>query len=269
MRRSLNLAYQKEVAMLRSSESLYGDSILATDGPIGSVDDFYFDDNKWTVRYLVADIGSFLEDRRVLISPEAIDVTDDRSEAVTLDLSKQRIQESPELEEILEVGSRSEAELRDYYGWPYYWAGWLTPGGSSAYWPAPSEVPSQGPVGATTQTVVTERPRDPNLRSTKKVSGYKIEANDGAIGHVDHFIFDDETWDVRYLVVKTRDFLPGKSVLISPEWVSDIDWDGSRVHIDLTRDQIKDAPEYDPSAPLDREYEERLHGYYGRPGYWF
>jgi hypothetical protein len=233
------------------------------------VDDFFFEDRTWTVRYLVADVGNFIEDRRILISPEALGKADWSAAAIQVDLTKERIEASPAVDEIMELGSEKEAALRDYYGWPYYWGGWIAPGGAAAYWPPPDQVPPPEASGERTTTAVTERPRDPNLRSAKEVSGYKIEANDGSIGHMDHFIFDDETWEVRYLVVKTRDFLPGKSVLISPEWVGDIDWSEGRVYIDLTREQIKAAPEYDPTAPVNRAYEERLYDYYGRPGYWF
>jgi hypothetical protein len=232
------------------------------------VDDFYFDDRAWTVRYLVADVGTFLNDRRVLISPEALGKPDWSAAAIPVDLTKERIEKSPEVDEIMAVGSQRETELRDYYGWPSYWAAWMAPGGTAAYWPATPEAAAI-PATERTRTVVTDRPQDPHLRSAKQVSGYKIEANDGQIGHVDHFVFDVETWEVRYLVVKTRDFLPGKSVLISPQWVSDIAWDDERVHIALTKEQIKEAPEYDPTAPVNREYEERLYDYYGRPGYWF
>jgi hypothetical protein len=262
------VAYWKEEAMLRSSEGIYGYTILANDGPIGTVDDFYFDDRTWTIRYLVADVGTFLDDRRVLLSPEALGRPDWSSAALPVNLTKEQIERSPDVDQLMEVGSEREAELRSYYGWPAYWAAWTAPGGTAAYWPASPEVTPQ-PAMERTHTVVTDRPRDPHLRSAKEVSGYKIEANDGTIGHVDHFVFDDEGWEVRYLVVKTRDFLPGKSVLISPEWVSAITWDDNHVSLDLTREQIKNAPEYDATAPVNREYEERLYDYYGRPGYWF
>ena len=79
---------------------------------------------------------------------------------------------------------------------------------------------------------------------------------------------DDETWSLRYLVVDTRNWLPGKEVLVAPRWISDISWAGLRVSVDLPRETIKQAPEFDPSQPISREYEARLHEHYGRPAYW-
>jgi hypothetical protein len=106
------------------------------------------------------------------------------------------------------------------------------------------------------------------LQSTRQVSGYYIQAQDGEIGHVEDFIIDDDGWTISYLVIDTVNWLPGKKVLVSPCWIERIDWNASKVYIDLSREMIKRSPEYDPSKPLDRAYEEQLHQYYDRPGYW-
>ncbi|MGQ9572218.1 MAG: PRC-barrel domain-containing protein [Dehalococcoidia bacterium] len=102
---------------------------------------------------------------------------------------------------------------------------------------------------------------DPHLRSVKEVTGYHIQATDGEIGHVEDFILDDEDWVIRYMVVDTRNWLPGKKVLVAPGWVENIDWSESKVAVGLSREEIKDSPEYDPSAPVNREYEVRLYDY--------
>jgi hypothetical protein len=109
---------------------------------------------------------------------------------------------------------------------------------------------------------------DPHLRSVGEVAGYHIEASDGEIGHIEDFIFDDETWKIRYVVVDTKNWLPGRKVLVSPLWVEDVSWRKRRVRVDLTQEEIKSSPEYDPTAPVNRQYEERLYDYYGRPRYW-
>ncbi len=109
---------------------------------------------------------------------------------------------------------------------------------------------------------------DPHLRSTREVEGYGINATDARVGHVEGFVVDDEGWEIRYVVVDTRDWLPGKKVLVSPRWISAVSWSQKEVYVDLTHDEIKGAPEWDPNAPPDREYETGLHEHYGRPPYW-
>ena len=113
------------------------------------------------------------------------------------------------------------------------------------------------------------RPEDLHLRSTNEVRGYGLHASDGSIGHVSDFIFDDETWAIRYLVVDTRRWWPGgKTVLIATEWIEDIDWSKSMVHTALSRDAISNSPPYDDTTAIDRAYETSLHDFYGKQGYW-
>jgi hypothetical protein len=109
---------------------------------------------------------------------------------------------------------------------------------------------------------------DPDLRSTHDVSGHHVEASDGEIGHVEDFLIDDETWAIRYLIVDTKDWLPGKKVLISPKWIERVSWSEKQVVVDLTREAIRQAPEYTDSPPLTRDQEIALHRHYNRPGYW-
>ena len=105
------------------------------------------------------------------------------------------------------------------------------------------------------------------LRSMKELRGYSIHATDGDIGSVHGFYFDDHYWTIRYLVVDTRNWLPGKKVLIASDWIKQVSWPGE-AYVDMTRKQIEDSPEFDPSAPVNREYEERLYDFYGRAKYW-
>jgi hypothetical protein len=88
------------------------------------------------------------------------------------------------------------------------------------------------------------------------------------MGHVEDFIIDTDTWHIQYMVIDTKNWWPGKKVLVSPRWIQDIRWDDAHVTVDLPRDQIKASPEYDPSKPIPRDYETRLHDHYGRPAYW-
>ncbi len=245
--------------MLNAAKSLKGYRLDSLDGEIGKAREFYFDDRHWTVRYLVADTGGWLTGKQVLLSPYALVGVIPADEQIVVNLTKKQIQDSPSLDTDKPVSRQYEEEYYGYYGWPNYWSGtdvW----GTYPYIVRDTEqwgFPANG-----------ERAWDPHLRSTHDVTGYDIMAKDGLIGHVDDFIIDDETWTIRYLVVATRNWLPGKKVLISPKWIEDINWSDNDVTIHLTRDEIKDSSEYTEESLLTRAYEIGLHEHYNRPGYW-
>jgi len=109
---------------------------------------------------------------------------------------------------------------------------------------------------------------DTHLRSAKEVMGYRIRTTDDEIGHVEDFIIDERPWTIRYMVVDTRNWLPGRKVLVAPDWIDSVDWLEKQVSVDLTKEQVKNSPEYDPAAPVNREYEMQLYDFYGRPKYW-
>jgi hypothetical protein len=260
--------------MVRSASELKGYTIEATDGDIGEVVQFYFDDEKWTVRYLVADTGGWLMGRRVLISPAALGRVDWNSRTLHVNMTKERVENSPSVDTDRPVSRQHESDYYDYYGYPYYWSGpyvW----GPVPYPVYPPVVPPAGPDPAGEPTTAdreisaaSKESDDVHLRSTQEVTNYYIEASDGDIGHVEDFLIDDESWTIRYIVIDTRNWWPGKKVLVSPEWIRSVSWSDSRVYVDLARDKIKNAPEYDASLPLTRDYETRLHNHYGRSEYW-
>lgn len=247
--------------MLLSIKELQGYKILATDGQIGKVGDFFFDDLAWTIRYLVADTGSWLNEKKVLLSPMALLKPDWSLRLFPVNLSQEQIERSPDIDADQPVSRQHELRLNKYYHWPLYWA---EPG-------SPVAPPPMG-VGRDEAVAVEEgkHEKDPDLhlRSTKEVMKYHIRAMDGEIGHLEDFIVDDEIWAIRYLVIDTRNWLPGKKVLVARGWIQRIDWAGGRVHVELVQDSIKNSPEYNPSIPVNREYEERLYDFYGRPKYW-
>jgi hypothetical protein len=244
--------------MLRSLNELQDYAIVATDGKLGAVHDFLFDDHSWIVRYLMDDTGTWLPGRRVLISPVSVQRADWAARELHLSLGKQQIESSPPIEADKPVSRQMEAELAGHYSWPYYW-GAVVGGGSAAATELVKKKADQE----------ESRPADPYLRSMKEVTGYHLRAADGDVGRVDDFIAEDETWTIRYLVIDTRRWLRGKKVLISPQWVDSIDWARSRFNIELLeRKTIKESPEYEPAAPINREYEIRLYDFYGRPKYW-
>jgi hypothetical protein len=250
-----------------------GFAIRATDGEIGSVDDFLFDDEQWTIRYLVANTGSWLTGRLVLVSPIAFRAVDWDGQAFAVNLTRRQVEESPGIATDQPVSRQMEEQYFRYYGYPYYWAGpGLWAGGMYPVYTghilgtAPAPI---APSATEREVQQSERPHgDQHLRSVRAVTGYAIQARDDDLGHVEDFIMDDQSWAIRYMVVDTRNWWPGKRVLAAPQWITSVSWAESSVHVDLMRETIKSAPEYDSSALLDREYETRLYRHYGRPAYW-
>jgi hypothetical protein len=251
--------------MLRSLNSILKYEINATDGNLGRVRDFYFDDWEWRIRYLVADTGGWLSGRQVLLSPVAVGSADWAARQVRVSLTKEQVEKSPGIETHEPVSRQKEKELTSYYGWPMYWGPHGVEGAPALAEQQAEHAASQAEKGSATATVGEN---DSGLRSLQEVTGYHIEAADGEIGHVEDFIADEDDWTIRYMVVDTRNWLPGKKVLIAPWMIRSVRWSESKVHLDMTRDQVQAAPEYDPSTPVNREYESRLYDYYGRPAYW-
>ena len=247
--------------MQKHIKDLKRNTIAATDGDIGTLEDLYFDDQSWTIRYLLASTGDYFVGKDVLLSPFSIDKTDS-SGRISVMSTRSQVDASPSIDTDKPGSSQHESSYNDYYGFPHYWTG-------PCLW-GPGNSPQ---LSATTNEIVDERHAkleatgEFHLRSATKVGGFKIEATDGGIGQVEDFIIDEETWEVRYIVVDTRDWLPGKKVLVAPQWIKRMSWDDSTVYVNLSREAIKSGPEYH-SEGLNREYEEKLHDHYDRPKYW-
>jgi hypothetical protein len=251
--------------MLTNATHLKGLVIRATDGEIGTVGQFYFDDEAWAIRYLTVDTGGWLSGREVLISPISVVHTDWQTKRLDVALTKKQVENSPNIDTHKPVSRQHEAGFLGYYGYPNYW------GGPNMWGPAlyPSGLPI--PIAAFKEALadrIRRESKDSHLRSNESVTGYHIEAADGEIGHVEGFVMDDETWAIRYLEVATRNWWSGKKVLVSPAWIERVSWTDSKVYISLSRDVVKDAPAYVESAPITRKYEDQLHRHYGQPPYW-
>jgi hypothetical protein len=222
-------------SMLRSAKSLVGFTIGASDGDMGRVETLYFDDQQWTVRYFVVDTSGWLTSDRILVSPVCVRRPEWQTRRLAVALTKTQVQASPSVDTHRPISRQYEIAFAQYYGIP-------------SYWPTSSV--------------------DQHLRSTEDVRGYSLHATDGAVGHVEDFLVEDLTWRLRYMAVDTRNWWPGTRVLVAPEWIEPMSWEDSAVVVALPRDVIKNAPEYDPSRPLERAYEQRLYDFYGRWGYW-
>jgi sporulation protein YlmC with PRC-barrel domain len=252
-------AKNERIIMLSKAKSLEGYKLDSLDGEIGKVKEFYFDDRHWTVRYLVVDTGNWLVGRQVLITPYALGYVNNREQHITIDLTKKQIEDSPSLNSDKPVSHQFEQAYYGYYGLPMYWRGEHAWGDYSYLvrdrekWKTSTQGKNRG---------------DHHLRSTYSVSGHHIQALDGEIGHVQDFIIDDETWAIRYLIVDTHNWWPGKKVLVSPQWIERVSWGERKVFVNLSRQTIKESPEYSQESLMTRDYEIELHGHYNRKGYW-
>lgn len=251
--------------MLRSVDKLLGFKVQAADGAAGTLQDLFFDDQTWTLRYLVVDTGPWLLGRRVLLSPIVADRPDFYLLQLPVRMTRESIESGPEVDLDAPVSAQKMEELHEHYGWPTYWAGSAVLGTPSlGAYPLIYAHPEAEETGPEKESP----PGDPHLRSTREVMSYHIQATDGEIGHVQDFFVDEDDWCIRYMVVDTRDWLPGKKVLVSPDWVEKVTWDEAKVYVNLTREQVKESPEYEPGSEPSRSYEVELYRHYGWPGYW-
>jgi hypothetical protein len=260
--------------MLRSMKDLEDYAIRASDGNIGHVKDFYFDDEAWVIRYFVVDTGSWLSSREVLISPIAIGHPDWTNKVLPVSITKEQVRNSPDIDTDKPVSRQHEMRYLGYYGYPYYWGGaglWgegIYPGLMMSGYGAAYTVDPKAQEAYARADEARHQDDDLHLRSCKAVMDYHIEASDGDIGHVQGLLVDEETWAIRYMIVNTSNWWLGHQVLIAPQWIKNVNWTEATVSVDLTRQAVKDAPPYDSTAQLDRTQEIGIHEHYGRPGYW-
>ncbi len=250
--------------MLWHSSAINGYAIEASDGDIGAVSDFLFDDATWLVRWLVVDTGSWLSGRKVLLPPSALGRLDANNRVLAVKLTKQQVTDSPEIDTDRPVSRQMETSVYDYYGWSPYWGSGFYMGG---YGYMPGSGMASPYLGARRREEEIANAHadsdDVHLRSVEAVTGYHIHASDGEIGHVEDFLVDDADWSIRYLVVDTKNWWPGKKILVSSRSAGEIDWSDKLVNLDVNCQRIKDGPAYDPSITIDRAYDERLLTYYG------
>lgn len=256
--------------MLLVASALIGYDIEATDGTVGKVADFLFDDTTWSLRWLVVDNSNWLSDRKLLLHPSAIGTAGYERHALTLALTKTQIEASPNIRQDEPVSRQRELSLYDYYGASPLWEGGGYFGGGAIASPLSSPPLFGGADMSVSDAEVLDRgERDPHLRSIVAVTGYHVQAEDGPIGHLANIMIDDGRWDIRYFIVDTKNFWPGKHVLLSPHSVSDVDWLRHELHVHLSRETVRTSPEWDPAKSMDEDFEKRLHAHYNWPAYSF
>jgi hypothetical protein len=240
---------------IRSVRNLRHEAVNAIDGRIGFVEQVFFDDDRWTIRYLVVDTDKEFDYRRVLVSPLAVIAHDAGTPGmIRVRLSRRQVAESPDIDTEKPVSRQKELEYNKYFLFPSYWNG-IGVWGSGLL---PAEL-----LGLAAEISSGEQaPADVHLRSSREVIGYRVKANDGKVGHVEDFLYDDATWQFRYLEVDIRNWIGGAHVLVPSSWVQWVSWEERSIQLDLTVEAVRAAPEYDSVESLTPEFEQRLRSHY-------
>jgi hypothetical protein len=262
--------------MLFAVSGLEGCPVRAIDGEVGAVKDFLFDDATWKIRWVTVGAGHWLPGRQLFIHPSAIAplelppkprlpmMSQGETLELTVNLMREQIATGPHSAEDEPVSRDMEALLYEYYGWDPYW-------GATHFGAAALPNAEQRVVGDAAQRNAEAEipPVDgvDRLHSAVGLKGYYVHATDGDIGHVENLLADDANWEIRYLVIATRNWWPGKVVQLAPYAVKDIDWFGERIDMNVSRDQVRSAPAWDPLALADQASEDELHRHFGWPGY--
>lgn len=222
--------------MLQNTKDLYGHKLAALDGEIGHVKDFYFDDKIWVIRYLVADTGSWLTGRLVLLSPHAFGNWDQFEQTLHLELPIKKIESCPSIESHKPVSRQNEVDYHRYYGWPAYWNG-------GAIWGLGGSPLVLAPSKEDLKANQNHHHEDKHLQSSQAITGYQIQAGDEMLGHVSGFLVDDRNWTIHKLVVKSGHWYSGQEILVSPNKVERISCTESKVYVNLTKSDIQGAKE--------------------------
>lgn len=241
--------------MLRMLAALEGMSIQALDGPIGNVTDIHFDDETWTIRYLVVNTGTWLTGRSVLVTPHAVGAIQWAQRRLDVDLTRDEVGNSPGIDAVGPLSRQHETAYFDYYGYPYYWAGSFRWGPT----PYPPPLALRRYLEVDVPAAGAENQRDHlHLRSAEAVVGYRIEAIDGSIGHVDDLLYAAQDWSLQSAVVDTGRWLAGRHIVVAVDWIERVSWDERKVFVGLTGDAVREAPQWDPVRALTPDYEAYL-----------
>ena len=243
--------------------AIKGYSIRGSNGSLGSVSDLLFDDTTWMARWLVVDTGHWLSRRKVLLPVSALRKANPERRELVVDLTTKQVENSPDIETHKPVARQVEVNIYEVYGLEPYWGGGLYPISNAMAVPFAAPLAPDERAAEARGIADAERSKDdPHLRSIDAVSGYRIHASDGEIGHVEDFVLEDDDWTIRYLEVDTRNWWPGRHVLIQPKLVAEINWGERHIRLNATRQKVKDSPPYDPTITVDGAYADKIHTYY-------
>jgi len=264
--------------MLFALSGLVRCPVEATDGHIGTIKDCLFDDTSWRVRWLVVETGVWRPGRQFLVHPSSVTGIDPASQAglgmmrtgdaltVAVGLTQAQVAAGPDIGQDEPVTAETQARFYSHYGWEPNWGdAYFGPDALASPFAPPPHLPAAAEELETVQVMPSGG--DSHLRSVVDLIGYRAHASDGDIGHVVQALAASPDWVVRYLVVDTGHWLPGRQVQLAPFAVAGIDAVERRVALNVTRAQVRASPAWDPIAMAQEITEQELHGHYGWPGY--
>ncbi len=252
--------------MLRTTKEMLGYTVKGFDDTIGTVDDFFFLDDDFHIRYLVVQIGAFVFNRKVLITPDALGEPDWVSQQFPVNLTKKEIKGSPDIKTNRPISAMDLERLHDYYRWPKFW----TPLNPAVSPPKGIKNDQQSPATNTIRLSIQKQQQltEPKLRSMREIIGYRVKASDGTAGRVIDTILNDQTWKFHYVVINTGSIFNHKKVLLAVDWINLFQHRKSQIQVDMPVKTIEDSPEFDPNTPMTHRREEVYYEFHGKPYYW-
>lgn len=221
--------------MLESAKELIRYRVKAVDGKLGKAHDLYFEDGSWAIRYLLLNVGRWLLGERVLVPPERLGQPDTKSHSLPVLMTKREVEQCAAAETAQPVSHQMQHKVSARYGGTHAQGGGPM---ASLHGVMSSEAV------ALAESEESPPQQGPGLRSIQEVLGYQIEALDGPLGVAEDFLIDDDEWVIRYILVNTKTWKPGRQVLIPPSWVQAIVWSESRIHVSVKREKIKTAQRF-------------------------
>lgn len=258
--------------MLRKMSALQNFNLRGVNGDLGKVTDFYFDQHQFILRYIIIDTGSWLKDEQTIISTEVIKNIDYQNKLINTDLEAEKIESAPSPDKNKPVSKAVEEKLSKYFNWPLYWISDHSTAGPTILAGSPMReklYDFQNIIDE--KSLNTEDEVESNLRSFKEVKNYHIKAENKEFGYLKDLFVDEDNWQIRYLLIDTRNFFPGKKILIAPSWIQNISWDKEKIYISQTKEELKNCPEYQEKRSeqlVERSYEEKLYDHYNKIKYW-
>lgn len=238
------------------TQDLKNYTIQASDGDIGSVSEFYFDEEHFYLRYLVVNTENFLFRNLVLVSPISFTNINFEEKIIKLKITKKELEDSPGLDSVDVISRKYEKDYNNHFAWPYYWSAENSASAIGPYGMPWGYYNQLGRAPRRTGEVNSDLVRntdDSNLRSSREVRSYSVKGiGNEEFGHIQGFILDPNTLALKFVIIDTIHFLPSKHVLLRPEWIEEISWESKTVEFSFSKELIKSAPSY-KRGELDEE----------------
>jgi len=240
--------------MLKRANTIRGYRLTAPDGEIGAVNDFFFDQEDWTIRYVMVKAEEWLPDRRVLIAPAEFDAPDWSRKVLPISLTKEKIKNSPKIPLDLPISRAHEIALADYYAWQPYW---ITPVKEAKQ--SERAIP---PESCPRTDSRLDYDSDIRLHGLQEIKGYRVCSVDGRVGYVEDLGVETADCQIRYLIVDGWDLYPGRHFVVPTSYADSLDWMNIEIRISLSRKEIQTAPELNPDVPFNPKCETEFDAFY-------